>query len=275
MNVLSIVFGILLLPITLLASWYVLGPNEELVVMYWGALAGVRTRPGLYFLNLWSRRLIRVSTKQTAIELHKTTVADANGNPIIMAAICTYRVASAASAALNVEDYAAFIRAQAIAVIKQIASKYPYESPDGHCPKTEAVKIGTEMVTLLQAKVDSAGLSVLSFELSDLTYAPEIAPQMLVRQQAQALIGARRVIVEGAVQIVEDALERLRAKGIAINSHASQRLVTNLLVVICGDAKITPTFAIEDEENSDNNDALREIARTLEEIRANTAKEKK
>jgi len=272
MNPLSLILGLLALPLTLIASWYVLNPNEELVVLYWGTLRSVKREPGIYFLNIFGRRLLKISTRQHAIELHKTTVADANANPIIMAAICTYKVSDSAFAALNVDDYNAYIRAQAVAVIKQIASKYPYESPDGHCLKSEAAKIGAEMVAILQAKVSSVGLSVLSFELSDLTYAPEIAPQMLIRQQAQALIGARRIVVEGAVQIVEDALEKIKATGITISQDSAQRLVSNLLVVICADAKVQPTFAIEDEANAGNQAVLQSICGVLEEIRANTGK---
>ena len=269
MNPLSLLFGIAFFPITFLGSWCIINPNEEIVVLYWGKLHTVRREPGIYFLNLWGRKIIRISTRLRAIELHKTTVADLNGNPIIMAGICTYRVTDSVQAALNVDDFSEYIRAQSIAVIKQIASKYPYESADGHSLKNEAGKIADEMVEILQKKIDQIGLMVLTFELSDLTYAPEIAPQMLARQQAQALISARKIIVEGAVQIVEDALGKITSRGIKFSDEAAQRLVSNLLVVICGDSKVTPTLAIEDDGDSSSNEVLNKMHAVLVEMKEN------
>jgi regulator of protease activity HflC (stomatin/prohibitin superfamily) len=271
-QLLSIILGIMFFPLTLLGSWVVVAPQEVKLILFWGTLDRVVTQPGLSFVNLWGRRVISISTKRQAIELHKTTVADANGNPIIIAAICTYEVVDAVKAALSVEDYQSYIRTQSIAVLKQVASKHPYESPDGHCLKSEAQIVGQEMVSALQTKVDSAGVRIIAFELSDLSYAPEIAQAMLVRQQAQALIGARRIVVEGAVEIANDAMQHLTQRGFKISDNHQAKIVGNLLAIICGEAKVQPTYAIQDYESADDVALLKSIHDELIEIKANTKK---
>ncbi|HEX2751220.1 MAG TPA: SPFH domain-containing protein [Verrucomicrobiales bacterium] len=261
-SLLSLILGILFFPFTLLGSWVVISPQEEKLVLIWGSLRKVLRKQGLSFINMWGRRLITISTKRQSMEIHKTTVADHNGNPIIIAAVCTYEVVDSTKAALSVESYESFIRTQAVAVLKQVGSKYPYESPDGHCLKSEAAVIAQEMVGVLQQKVDIAGVRVLSFELSDLSYAPEIAQSMLVRQQAQALISARQIVVEGAVSIVHDAMTLLTEKGVALDTADRARITGNLLAIICGEAKVQPTYSIQD--SSINTALLERIAKSIE-----------
>lgn len=241
-NFLTLVFSVLLFPLTILGSWLTLSPQEEVVVLYWGKLADVLKKPGLYFRFFIGRQIIKVSTKLSTLDLHRTVVADFNGNPILIAGICTFKVVDTAKAALNVEHYYEYIKMQAMAVMKQVASKYPYESKDGHSLKGEASEISQQMVRLLQTKVDEAGIKIITFELSDLSYAPEIAQAMLVRQQAQALVDARKIIVEGAVAIASDTVKNLESEGIKFTDSEKQRLVGNLLVVICGESKVQPTF---------------------------------
>lgn len=260
---LSWFFGILLFPITLLASWVVVHPQEEKVILIWGHLWKVLSRPGLTFVNLFGRKVITITTKQQALEIHRTTVADANANPIIVAGICTFRVVDSVKAALHVEDYLGFVRSQAVAVLKQVASKYPYESPDGHGLKDEAAKISNEMVGVLSNKVSAAGVEVIAYELSDLSYAPEIAQAMLVRQQAQALVGARKIIVEGAVEIVKGAITHLEERGIHIEPAYQSRVVGNLLAIICGEAKVQPTYEIQDYDAEKTTELL---AKALEHL---------
>ena len=271
-NLLSVALAIIFFPITALGSWVTVGPQEVKIVLFWGRLQKVLSTPGLTFVNVWGRRLIKVSTKRQAIELHKTTVADANGNPIIIAGICTYQVVDAVKAALNVESYQDYIKTQAMAVLKQIASKHPYESPDGHCLKSEANIVGQEMVTAMQNKIESAGVQVISFELSDLSYSPEIAQAMLVRQQAQALIGARKIVVEGAVEIANDAMKHLVDRGFQLDNDHQARIVGNLLAIICGEAKVQPTYAIQDNQQGSDGPILKRIHESLVEIQANTKK---
>ena len=271
-QLLSLTLGILFFPITALGSWVVVGPQEAKIVLFWGTLHKVLTVPGLTMVNIWGRRVLTVSTKRQAIELHKTTVADANGNPIIIAGVCTYQVVDPVKAALKVENYQDYIRTQAMAVLKQIASKHPYESPDGHCLKSEANIVGQEMVAAMQNKVESAGVQVISFELSDLSYSPEIAQSMLVRQQAQALIGARKIVVEGAVEIANDAMKHLIDRGFQLSNDHQAKIVGNLLAIICGEAKVQPTYAIQDNDHHTDEELLRRIHASLVEIQANTKK---
>ena len=262
---LSWILGVVFFPVTLLGSWVVVHPQEEKVVLVWGRLWKVLQAPGLTFVNLFGRKVITITTKQQAIEIHRTTVADANANPIIVAGICTFRVVDSVKAALHVEDYLGFVRSQAVAVLKQVASKHPYESPDGHGLKDEAVKISNVMVSTLAGKVAAAGVEVIAYELSDLSYAPEIAPAMLVRQQAQALVGAREIIVEGAVQIVKGAMTHLEEQGIPIEPTHQSRVVGNLLAIICGEAKVQPTYEIQDY---DSQHLTEQLAKALEHLAA-------
>lgn len=265
-DMLSLILGIVFWPLTLLGSWVVVHPQEEKVILIWGKLRKILKKPGLLFINMWGRKAITISTKRQAIEIHRTTVADANANPIVIAGICTFRVVDSVKAALHVEDYHEFVKSQAVAVLKQVASKYPYSSQDGHCLKDEVGKIAQEMVSVLSEKVAPAGVEILSYELSDLSYSPEIAQAMLVRQQAQALVDARKIVVEGAVEIVNDAMHHLSQRGIKIDETHQSKVVGNLLAIICGDAKVQPTYAVQDYESDVNTQELKKIGEVLERI---------
>src|SRR5262245_25477928 len=141
-NALSVVLGLLFFPITLLGSFVVVHPQEEVVVLFWGKLMTILGKPGLSWINVFGRQLIRVSRRQQTIELPKNTVADGNGNPIIVSGIVTFAYTDSRKVALEVEDAHEFARSQAMAVLKQVASKYPYESRDGVSLKNEASRIG-------------------------------------------------------------------------------------------------------------------------------------
>jgi len=255
---------------TALASLVIVHPQEEKVVIYWGKFSELLAEPGLYFRNIWGRQVHTVTIKRQTLELPRTTVADGNGNPIVIAAVVTYRYVNAKKVALDVQDAHGFVKTQAMAVLKQVASNYPYESADGHSLKAEAQAIGGEMVASLQAKVDDAGTEVFAFELSDLSYAPEIAQSMLVRQQAQALVDARKIVVEGAVEIVYEAIRQLEAKGLGLAEGERSRLVSNLLTVICGEAKVQPTYPIHSGQDSQSPHDDRMYG-LLEQISKNTA----
>lgn len=265
-QLLTLVLSIIFFPITLLASWLVVHPQEEVVVLNWGHLSKVVKSPGLSWVNVWGRKVIRISTKQQAIEVNRTVVADGNGNPIVVAAVATFRFVDSQKAALEVQDAPSFVRTQAMAVLKQVASRYPYESATHQVSlKSETGVIAKEMRDILQSKVLPAGAEVAFFELSDLSYAPEIAQSMLVRQQAQALVDARRVIVDGAVQIVHHAVELLTEQGHKLQPGEEARLVSNLLVVICGDSHVQPTYSIQGGEGRDPgaDDRLHKVLETI------------
>jgi regulator of protease activity HflC (stomatin/prohibitin superfamily) len=269
-GLLTLVLSIFLFPITLLASWLVVHPQEEVVVLEWGKFSKLVRSPGLSWVNVWGRKIIKISTKQQALEVHRTIVADGNGNPIVVAAVVTFRFVDSKKAALDVQDASSFVKTQAMAVLKQVASRYPYESATHQTSlKSETGVIAKEMRDILQAKVEIAGADVASFELSDLSYAPEIAQAMLVRQQAQALVDARKVIVDGAVQIVHHAVELLGEKGHKLPTGEEARLVSNLLTVICGESHVQPTYSIQSNESRDPG-ADERMNKLLEAIAKNT-----
>lgn len=247
-TVVTLILSILFFPITILGSWVVVHPLEQVVELRWGKYRRILKEQGMYWVNLWGRKLHTVNMAQQTIELPKNTVADGNGNPIVISGIVTYENQDPLKVALEVQNAHEYVRTQAMAVLKQVASKYPYESKDGHSLKQEAGHIGQELQEKLQAKILAAGAKVISFELSDLTYAPEIAQSMLIRQQAMALIDARKMIVEGAVEIVSEAVRMLEERKLPITGQARERLVTNLLVVICGDSKTQPMVSVSGGE---------------------------
>ena len=264
--VLTTILSILFFPVTLLVSWLVVSPQQEVVLLRWGKFSKLVRDPGLSWVNVWGRKAIRISTKQQAIEVHRTVVADGNGNPIVVAAVVTFRFVDSKRAALNVEDAPGFVRTQAMAVLKQVASRYPYESATHEVSlKSETAGIAKEMREILQSKVVAAGAEIASFELSDLSYAPEIARSMLVRQQAQALVDARKVIVDGAVQIVHHAIELLGENGHKLQPSEEARLVSNLLVVICGESHVQPTVSMQsgDQRDAGGDDKMRSLLETI------------
>ena len=264
--VLTTILSILFFPVTLLVSWLVVSPQQEVVLLRWGKFSKLVRDPGLSWVNVWGRKAIRISTKQQAIEVHRTVVADGNGNPIVVAAVVTFRFVDSKRAALDVEDAPGFVRTQAMAVLKQVASRYPYESATHEVSlKSETAGIAKEMREILQSKVVAAGAEIASFELSDLSYAPEIARSMLVRQQAQALVDARKVIVDGAVQIVHHAIELLGENGHKLQPSEEARLVSNLLGVICGESHVQPTVSMQsgDQRDAGGDDKMRSLLETI------------
>lgn len=267
---LTLVLSIIFFPITLLASWVVVHPQEEAVVLSWGRFSALYTQPGLYWVNIWGRKVIKISTKHQAIDVHRTVVADGNGNPIVVAGVVTFRFVDSKKAALEVQDAPQFVKTQAMAVLKQVASRHPYESVGQVSLKSETGAVAKEMRDLLQDKVGPAGAEVATFELSDLSYAPEIAGAMLVRQQAQALVDARKVIVEGAVQIVSHAVELLEEKGLKLSPSEQPRLISNLLTVICGEAHVQPTYSIAPSGGGERGDHDEKMSHLLEKIVKNT-----
>ena len=241
-SALATILGIACCPFTILGSWYTLDQNEEAVVLSYGRYSETVREPGMNFSNMWGRSIRKISTKQQSIELPKTTVVDSNGNPLIISAVIVYRISNSRRAILEVENSRIFVRNQAEAALKQTLSRFPYESNDGSpCLKTEAEQIGRHLCNLLQRKVLQAGALIDSFQLKEISYAPEIANGMLKRQQAIAIIEARQTIVQGAVDIAADAVDKLHDRGIELSNSDQAKLVTNLLTVVCSDNDAQPT----------------------------------
>ena len=242
---LSMALGLLCCPLTAVLSWYSLDPQQQAVVTSYGNYAETVKTPGIHFSSCFGRNIQKIDAKITAIELPKTTVIDVNGNPLIISAVVTYQVISAKRAILDVSNVHYFVRTQAETALKQGLSRFPYEGRNGEpCLKTEAAHIGDQLCHVLQEKVTQAGLVIHSFQLKEISYAPEIAAAMLKRQQAEAIIDARNTIVEGAVDICCHAVDKLAQRGVQLNQEEKARVVSNLLTVICSESDAVPTVPL-------------------------------
>jgi regulator of protease activity HflC (stomatin/prohibitin superfamily) len=203
----------------------------------------IPSQPGLYFVNPCGLNLRYVSVNNRTHELQSIKVADALGNSLVVSGVITFRVVDSTKAALDMENMEAYTRIQAHAVLKRLCSRFPYITYDASPSlMTEQASLGGQLAQMLQEKVDVAGVHVLSFELVDLSYSAEIAPQMLVRQQAQAIVDARKTIVAGAVGIVGDALDSLRDRGVEVGAGDQPRFVGNLMTVLCSEKSPVPTI---------------------------------
>jgi len=259
--VINFIFNIISVLILALASFYTVEPQKHALVVFMGELVTVVKTPGLHWFPAMGRKIHYIPTSTQTLDIKKTTVVDKRGNPIVVAGVVTFQLIDTVKAAFDVMDYNRYLERQSFAVLKRVCSMYPYECKTGKSLQSEAGEVCRTMVSLLQQKADVCGARIISYELADLQYAPEIASQMLVRQQAEALVEARFTIVEGAVQIVSGAVEKLRDRGIGFTPNEQSRLVSNLLAVICGDSHVTPTFSISEGVGKDDDGASAEYNR--------------
>jgi len=242
-SLLSCLVGIACFPVSLL-SCYVVNPNEEIVLLDYGKYNGTVKEPGCHWTCLPGRGMHRVSTKVKSIKIAETKTIDKNGNPLLINGILSYQIKSAKRATLDVERADDFVRTQGLAALKQIVCRHPYESDDEDNLKSHADIIAREMVTILQARVEIAGIHILTFTFNEIFYAPEIASGMLKRQQANAILQARQVIVKGAVEIAQSAIYELGVHGIVLDDKAKARVVSNLLTVICSESHASPVLPL-------------------------------
>jgi regulator of protease activity HflC (stomatin/prohibitin superfamily) len=220
----------------------VVNPNEAKVVQLFGRYQGSVKRQGLWWLNpLTTRR--RVSLRVRNFESGKLKVNDHIGNPIEIAAVVVWRVVETAEAIFQVDDYEHFVHVQSEAAVRNLATSYPYDAhDDGQMSlRSSAGEVAVRLRGEIQERLEKAGVEVIESRLSHLAYAPEIANAMLRRQQASAIIAARQMIVEGAVGMVEMALEQLSAKRVVtLDEERKASMVSNLLVVLCSDRDAQP-----------------------------------
>jgi len=219
--------------------------NEKKAVMYWGRYSGTLGEPGMYVINPCGRELRSVSTKCNTMELKDIKVVDQRGNPVIISGVITFRNTSAFKACVEVESPWMFIMQQGTTALKQVASRYPYTAPVGQPSlQSECAGISAELVRVLSEKTAVCGTQILSFELVDLAYAPEIAQAMLVKQQAESLVEARRLIVGASVDMAQSAVAQLEANGTGLSDEAKERITTTLLAVICSHSQAVPTLPV-------------------------------
>ncbi|MFE5535288.1 SPFH domain-containing protein [Streptomyces sp. NPDC056492] len=243
-HVALIVLGVLLIAASAIAmgGLNMVAPGEARVVQLFGRYRGTIRTDGLRWVNpLTSREKIstRVRNHETAV----LKVNDAYGNPIELAAVVVWRVEDTARATFEVEDFTQFVETQTEAAVRHIAIEYPYDAHDegGLSLRGNAEEITEKLALELHARVEAAGVRIIESRFTHLAYAPEIASAMLQRQQAGAVVAARKQIVEGAVGMVELALTRLAEQDIVdLDPERKAAMVSNLMVVLCGDRAAQP-----------------------------------
>lgn len=240
-GVLLVVAGLLVV-VVVGVSLTVVQPGETRVVQFFGRYAGTVRRTGLVMVAPFTTRR-RMSVRVSNFETRRLKVNDANGNPVELAAVVVWQVADTARAMFAVESYTGFVQVQAESALRHVATTHPYDEVDG---ATTSLRGSTDLVALelageMAERVAVAGVEIIEVRISHLAYAPEIAQAMLQRQQASAIVAARARIVDGAVGMVELALERLRERDVVdLDEERKAAMVSNLLVVLCGDSRATP-----------------------------------
>lgn len=225
-----------------LAGLFTVNPNEGRVLQLFGRYAGTARQPGLRWANpFYTKR--RVSLRVRNFESARLKVNDRDGNPIEIAAVVVWRVVDTAEALFEVDDYSNFVKVQSESAVRALASSYTYDAHQEDVPslRGSTAEVAEHLKKEIQERLTKAGIQVLEARISHLAYAAEIAAAMLQRQQAGAIIAARQRIVEGAVGMVEMALEMLsRREIVQLDDERKASMVSNLLVVLCGERAAQP-----------------------------------
>jgi regulator of protease activity HflC (stomatin/prohibitin superfamily) len=230
--------------ILVLPGLVIVNPNESKVLTLFGKYVGTIKKDGFFWVNPFTAKK-KVSLKAFNLNGQQLKVNDSVGNPIEIAAVIVWQIKNTASAVFAVENYVQYVNIQSEAAVRHLANSFPYDNIEDETASI-TLRGGAEQVSHLLEKelnerLDRAGIEVLEARISHLAYAPEIAHTMLQRQQASAIISARRLIVEGAVGMVEMALQRLSEKNIVdLDEERKAAMVSNLLVVLCGDRSVNP-----------------------------------
>jgi regulator of protease activity HflC (stomatin/prohibitin superfamily) len=236
--------GVILFTLFLMTGLFVVNPNEAKVLQFFGRYAGTVKQPGLRWANpLYTKK--KISQRIRNFESSHLKVNDNEGNPIEIAAVVVWRVVDTAEAVFEVDDYNNYVKVQTEAALRNLATSYTYDTHDeaqislrGH-----TAAVAEHLKNEIQDRLNRAGVEVIEARISHLAYAQEIAHAMLQRQQAGAIIAARQRIVEGAVGMVEMALEMLSRRDIVtLDDERKAAMVSNLLVVLCGDKSTQPVI---------------------------------
>jgi regulator of protease activity HflC (stomatin/prohibitin superfamily) len=225
-----------------LCGLVVVNPNEAKVVQLFGVYQGSIKTQGFWWVNPFTKRR-RVSLRVRNFESSKLKVNDQDGNPIEIASVIVWRVIETAEAVFHVDNYEQYVHVQSESAVRTLATSYPYDAHlDGQMSLRMSVnEIAHKLRDEIQERVANAGVEVIEARITHLSYAPEIASVMLRRQQANAIIAARSKIVEGAVGMVEMALELLSSKHVVeLDEERKATMVSNLLVVLCSDRDAQP-----------------------------------
>jgi regulator of protease activity HflC (stomatin/prohibitin superfamily) len=227
---------------TMLGGFFVVEPNQAAVLTLFGNYKGSERRPGLWWTNPFMTKK-KVTLRVRNFESNKLKVNDYDGNPIEIAAVVVWKVVDSAEAIFQVDNYDNFVHVQSEAALRNLATTHPY---DAHEEGQMSLRGNTAIVAdalqkEVHARLEKAGVEVIEARISHLAYAPEIANAMLRRQQASAMIAARSKIVEGAVSMVEMALQELSKRSVVhLDEERKAAMVSNLLVVLCSEHETQP-----------------------------------
>lgn len=230
--------------VIMMAMIRITSPGHTHVVQFFGRYLGTNRRTGLSVIPPLATSK-KTSVRVRNFETNALKVNDLNGNPIMIGAIVVWQIADTAKATFAVEDVEEFIHSQAESALRHVATTHPYDGGTAHNPSLSGSTglVSDEIAAEVAARVEVAGVEIIETRISSLSYAPEIAQAMLQRQQAAAIVDARETIVEGAVTMVESALEQLETKEIVdLDPERRAAMVSNLLVVLCSDNNATPTI---------------------------------
>ncbi|MEE4293041.1 MAG: SPFH domain-containing protein [Xanthomonadales bacterium] len=243
-SVLFIIVNIVLLVVMLILfmGFFMVHPNQAKVLQLFGTYVGSVRETGLRWANpFYSKEAVSLRVRN--FESGQMKVNDSSGNPIEIAAVVVWKVVDSAEAMFEVDDYESFVQIQSEAALRNMATSYPYEAHDEGTValRSDPQAIAEKLREEVQDRLDKAGVQVIEARISHLAYAQEIASAMLKRQQAQAIVAARRQIVDGAVGMVKMALDELKEQGVVeLDEERKANMVSNLLVVLCGEENVSP-----------------------------------
>ncbi len=232
--------------VLILPGFFYVNPNGSMVLTLFGKYKGTVKANGFYWANpFYSKKSISLRARN--FESERVKVNDKRGNPILISVITVWRVRDTFKAAFEVDDYASFVKLQSDAAVRNLAGQYSYDNfDDDHSEitlRSGMDEINHALETALSERLSIAGIEVMEARIGYLAYAEEIASAMLKRQQAEAIVAARHKIVEGAVSMVEMALQDMSAKNIIdLDDEKKAAMVSNLMIVLCSDKEVTPVI---------------------------------
>ena len=232
----------------MIPGFILVNPNSSRVLLLFGKYTGTIKQNGLFWVNpLYVKK--KISLRARNFDSERLKVNDKLGNPIIISTILVWKVSDTYKSAFDVDNYENFVRVQTDAAVRELASKYPYDNfaDEGMAEeitlRSSMSEVNEALETELEARLDIAGIEVLESRIGYLAYSNEIASAMLKRQQATAIVAARHKIVEGAVSMVEMALNELSKKNIIeLDDDRKAAMVSNLMIILCGDKDASPVL---------------------------------
>ena len=234
------------LGVFIISGLMIINPNESRVLTFFGKYVGTVKENGFLWANpLYKKR--KISLRASNFDSERVKVNDSRGNPILISVILVWRVRETYKAAFEVDDYKSFVRVQTDAAVRKLAGMYSYDSFDDDQEevtlRSNVGEVNDALEEELSNRLEIAGIEVIEARIGYLAYAPEIASAMLKRQQAEAIVAARLKIVEGAVSMVENALDELSKKDIiTLDEEKKAAMVSNLMVILCSDKEATPVL---------------------------------